>query len=73
MAVKTRATRYANRIEGILAGYRSGRWLGVVPKSTALMNHCKQRNYGTNETYAQVRRQRVYALKLGFNWRDALA
>ena len=47
--IKTRQTRFKNRLMARLNDVESGRWLGLVPKSTALMDHCKQRNYGTNQ------------------------
>jgi len=55
--VKTRETRWANRMAARIADLESGRWLGVVPPSTVLRNNCNCRNYGRNTEGEQMRRQ----------------
>lgn len=58
MAVKTRESRWLNRRNQSLMAMMSGRWSGIVPKSVALANHCKDRNYGTNRTQEAARNAR---------------
>ncbi len=54
--VKTRETRRKNATAARLNDVQSGRFLGIVPKSMALADHCKFRNYGTsNDAYVQRR------------------
>ena len=55
--IKTRKTRWANRIAARVADLDSGRWLGVVPPSTVLRNNCNCRNYGRNKMQEQTRRR----------------
>ena len=54
--VKTRKTRWANRMAARIADLESGRWLGVVPPSTVLRNNCACRNYGRNRGDETMRR-----------------
>lgn len=54
--IKTRQTRFANRIGSMMAARANPlRFSGIVPKSVALQDHCKQRNYGT-QSFAYVER-----------------
>ena len=55
--VKTRYSRGLNNKLAQEGARQSGRWLGLVPRSTALMNHCKARNYGRNKTNENMRRE----------------
>lgn len=63
--IKTRKSRYKNRMLSRLADIESGRWLGVVPKSVALMDHCKNRNYGESREREELRRATNNILKSG--------
>ena len=53
---KTRDSRWKNRLADSINRATCGRWPGVVPKSMALTNHCKARNYGRNCSQEQARR-----------------
>lgn len=55
--IKTKKTRQANQLAAQQAAYFSPKWKGVVPKSMALANHCKCRNYGRNTWQEDARRE----------------
>lgn len=56
--VKTRHSRWQNRMAARAADLESGKWLGVVPKSVALRSNCGDNNYGRATWNESMRRQR---------------
>jgi hypothetical protein len=61
-ANKNRPSKMRRRLNRMVAAGSAAlnplRWKGLVPKSVALMDHSKPRNYGTNTTQEDARRAR---------------